>query len=110
MTDLYVAGVPIALTCHMDPTVVDAYSDGVLMAYYDAKEGVIALNSEINLSRSRRALLHEVLHVADDAFRIGLSHDQVRAVAAALAATLEDPRNRRLTEFLLGGPSPCSPS
>lgn len=45
--------------------------------------------------RERRALIHEVLHVIDEGYRLGLSHDQIRALATALDTTLHDSRNRR---------------
>lgn len=40
-----------------------------------------------------RGQFHELLHAIDDIYRVNLSHDQVRAIAAGLASAFGDSRN-----------------
>ena len=101
---LYIAGLNVPLACEAIPDNV-----GHTFGYYDPKSGVITLDSATTLSRSRRALIHELLHVVDEAYDLGLTHRQVRGVAAGLASFWEDRRNTAAVEFLTGGPSLCRP-
>lgn len=60
------------------------YFDGPSIAIRTCKGGT---------PRERRALIHEVLHVLDESYRLGLTHDQIRALATGLHTTLADKRN-----------------
>jgi len=86
---LFVSGMPVRVT--EDPTLAQ---DGVFgVTYYDGPD--IALRScTPSTPRVNRALIHEMLHVVDDMGRLGLTHDQIRVIAAALDSTFRDPRNR----------------
>lgn len=87
---LDVVGVPVDLV--VDPT-LGRTAQGFHFGYYDIDAGVVAIADSPNQARVRRALFHELMHVADDALRIGLTHDQVRQLGHAFEAFLSNPNN-----------------
>lgn len=99
-----VGGVAVHVKCGLLPHTGQNYGQ------YDPGTATITIDSRYDSSRARRALLHEYLHVLDEAYDIRLTHKQIREIAAGLAASLEDPRNKQLNTFLTGGTALCRPT
>lgn len=85
---LFVGGVPVSLSEDSDLAARGIYGvtylDGPAISIRTCKGGT---------PRERRALIHEILHVLDESYRLGLTHDQIRALATGLHTTLADKRN-----------------
>jgi hypothetical protein len=91
---IWVAGRPITAEA-LDTT------DDELMGLAIPSRRVIMLRSLTGdrTSRTRTSILHEILHIGNDMYRLGLTHDQVRRVSSLLTDTITDPRNRRKRTF-----------
>lgn len=91
----YVSGIPVKLIENPDLRMLDIYGATV----FEGPE--IHLRSLSFASpRVNRAFIHEIMHLLDDNFRIGLHHDQIRALATGFDATLRDRRNASVLEGL----------
>jgi hypothetical protein len=97
---LYVAG--LAVDVQTDTSLLRGDTDGQRdFGYYDPRDAVIGLAPQTTPERRLRALIHEALHVTDEAYDLGLSHRHIRAIAATLSSVLMDPRNASLINPLL---------
>jgi hypothetical protein len=61
--------------------------------YLDAMRDVIVLkerNSEFTLGNEKQVFLHELMHVVDSNFHIGLTEEQIQTLSVGLVTILTD--------------------
>lgn len=61
--------------------------------YLDAMRDVIVLrerDSEFTPGHEKQVFLHELMHVVDSNFRVGLTEEQIQTMSVGLATVIED--------------------
>jgi len=85
---LYINGDPYEVF-ELDGVAAEARLFGAI----NSSAGRVWLHLDDLTPRKLRGAYHEIIHGLDDAFRLHLSHEQVRRLAAGLSVTLRDRRN-----------------
>lgn len=76
----------------IDYAVIEKSTDDMngLVGSADFNHQIISINRDCTEQTQEIALLHEVLHIVDAAFNVGLSEEQVRVLTHGLLALVKD--------------------
>ena len=76
----------------IDYTVIEKSTEDMngLVGSADFNHQIISINRDYTGQTQEIALLHEVLHIVDSAFNVGLTEEQVRVLTHGLLALVKD--------------------